>query len=346
MSQLAAPEPTPPRGRPVVVLVNLGTPDAPKAAEVRRFLREFLSDRRVVGLPRAAWLPILNGIVLTVRPKRSARLYASIWEREGSPLMIGSSALAAKLAEALVGAADVRLAMTYGNPALADVLDELVDRDWTRPIVVVPLYPQYAGSAGGAVHDATFRWGLGHVPSPDLRVLGSFPGHPAYLDAVAGAITAHWERVGPLNPENGDRLLLSYHGIPLSQVNGGDPYPAECALTSAGVAERLNLDPLAILTTFQSKFGPGDWLKPATIETIAELGRAGTRRVDVIAPGFAADCLETLEELNKLNRHTFTDAGGGEFNYISWANDDPAWVAALAQIISEQLPAEGAARVP
>ncbi|MFV0451283.1 MAG: ferrochelatase, partial [Propioniciclava sp.] len=197
--------------------------------------------------------------------------------------------------------------------------------------------PQYAGSSIGAVHDAVFRWGLSALPHPDLRLTSSFPTHPAYLDAVADAIKAHWDLVGPLNPAAGERLILSYHGIPLSHVREGDPYPQECAATTQGLKERLDLDPDAIWVTFQSKFGPGAWLTPATIDTVGELGAQRTPRVDVVAPGFVADCLETLEELNKLNRHTFTAAGGGDFYYIAWGNDRPAWVGALSSVISDQL---------
>ncbi|MFV0450626.1 MAG: ferrochelatase [Propioniciclava sp.] len=325
--------------RPMVVLVNLGTPTAPTAGAVRPFLREFLGDQRVVGLPRILWQPILNGIILAVRPRASARLYASIWGDGGSPLMVGSQHLGQRLGELLADHADVRIAMTYGQPSVDRVLDELIASAPERPIVVVPLYPQYAGSATGAVHDAVHRWGLRTVPQADLRLLRSFPTHPAYLDAVADAITAHWERVGPLDTASGERLLLSYHGIPMSQIRAGDPYPEECATTSRGLRARLDIDPAAVMTTYQSKFGPGAWLKPATIDTVADLGARGTRRIDVVAPGFAADCLETLEELNKFNRRTFTDAGGGDFHYVPWANSRPAWVAALASIVTEALPA-------
>lgn len=331
-AQCAGPPP-----RPVVLLVNLGTPDAPTASAVRPFLREFLSDRRVVRLPRFLWLPILNGIVLAVRPRRSARLYASIWEEEGSPLMVGSQTLTTQLHKQLGDMADVHLAMTYGRPSVADVLDRIVAEHSTRPIIVVPLYPQCSGSSTGAVHDAVYRWGLKATPQPDVRLLRSFPTDPAYLDAVAGAISAHWAAAGPLNAEAGERLLLSYHGIPTRHERDGDSYRAECEATSRGLRERLDLDPEAILTTYQSKFGPGPWLTPATIDTVSAFGSRGTHRIDVVAPGFAVDCLETLEELNRLNRHTFIAAGGGEFHYIPWSRNNPAWDEALAGLLRTEL---------
>lgn len=320
-----------------MVLINLGTPDAPTPAAVRRFLREFLSDRRVVDWPRALWLPLLNSVILAVRPRRSARLYQSIWEPTGSPLLTQSRDLTEQVGALLADIADVRLAMTYGSPSIAEVLDGALAEEPRRPIIVLPLYPQYAGSASGAVIDAVHRWGLQALPHPDLRLLSSFPDHPGYLDAVAAAITAHWATVGPIRPELGERLLLSYHGIPLSHVEQGDPYPGECEATTAGIQERLDVDPAAIITTYQSKFGPGKWLTPATIDTVSALGSSRCPRVDIVAPGFAADCLETLEELNKLNRRTFTAAGGGDFHYVSWSTNNPTWVQALADIIRAQV---------
>ncbi|MFV0405637.1 MAG: ferrochelatase [Propioniciclava sp.] len=331
---------------PLIVLVNLGTPEAPTSPAVRRFLREFLSDRRVIGLPRAVWLPVLNGIILAVRPRRSARLYSSIWEESGSPLMTQSESLTQLVDAELGEAAEARLAMTYGRPSVAEVLDQAVVEDPQRPILVLPLYPQYAGSSSGAVHDAVCRWGLSTVPHPDLRLLPSFPSDPGYLDAVAAGIRAHWEAVGPLDPDAGERLILSYHGIPVSHVRAGDPYPDECAATTRGLVDRLDVDPAAILTTYQSKFGPGAWLTPATIDTVAELGARRTPRVDMVAPGFAVDCLETLEELNKLNRHTFTDAGGGDFHYIAWSRENSTWVRALATLLIGQVRGESPIALP
>lgn len=321
---------------PVVVLVNLGTPTEPTPAAVRPFLREFLSDRRVVDLPRWLWWPILNGIILTVRPRRSARLYESVWLDEGSPLMVNTVALATGVAERLQGQAEVRLAMTYGDPSLHDTLAELAS-EAERPVLVVPLHPQYAGSASGSIHDAAYRWGLSTRRHLDLRILGSFPTHPAYIEAVAAAIEQHWARVGPLDMPAGERLVLSYHGVPVAHVRRGDPYFEECRATTAAVVRRLGVPETGVLMTFQSKFGPGEWLTPATITTMAELGAAGTPRVDVVTPGFSADCLETLEEIDGLNRRAFTDAGGREFHYVPWANEAPAWCDALAALIGEAL---------
>lgn len=332
---MSAPEPS--ADLPLVVLVNLGTPAAPTAAAVRPFLREFLSDRRVVDLPRWLWLPLLEGVILRARPRRSARLYASVWRPDGSPLMVHSAALAAAIGQRLGGSAEVRLAMTYGAPRLGDVLAEVAAGP-QRPVLVVPLYPQYAGSSAGSVHDTVHRWGLATRRHLDLRMLRSFPTHPAYIEAVAGAVEAHWARVGPLDVARGERLVLSYHGVPLAHVRKGDPYPKECAATTRALVARLGLPDEGVLQTFQSKFGPGAWLTPATIETMGRLGAQGCSRVDVVTPGFAADCLETLEEIDGLNRRAFVDAGGGHFHYVPWANASVAWADALADVVAEQLP--------
>ncbi len=351
--------------RPAVILVNLGTPDAPTAKAVRPYLREFLSDRRVIETNPALWRPILEGIILRVRPRKSAEKYASVWMPEGSPLMHWSARQRDGLARAL--AADglssdrvqVRVAMRYGRPALRDVLSEL-HAAGTRRVLVLPAYPQYAASSAGTVIDEVARWTLAARDQLEVRTVRSFPDSEPYIEALAAAIEWHW--AGPAGRPDfaaGDRLVLSFHGIPAAMHRGGDPYHAECLATARLLGERLGLrvaetpgdaaedagagpapvrhdtsedvDRGEVLVRFQSVFGPSEWIGPATIDTMGALGLAGTGRVDVICPGFMADCLETLEEIDQLNRATFLEAGGREFHYIPWANDSAGCVATLAR---------------
>lgn len=315
-----------------MVLVNLGTPDAATARAVRPFLREFLSDRRVVETPPALWRPILEGIILRVRPRASAAKYASIWGSggaTGSPLMHWSLRQGELLQEALGEGVEVRVAMRYGRPALRDVLDEL-RAGGTRRVLVLPAYPQYAASSAGTVIDEAARWMLGARDQPEVRTVRSFPVSGRYIDALASAVEAHWARVGRPDFRGGDRLLLSFHSIPRAMSDAGDPYRGECLATAAALRARLGVED-GIGITFQSVFGPAQWIGPATIDTVGDLGRAGTRRVDVICPGFMADCLETLEEIDILNRETFLAAGGSEFHYIPWANASTGCVATLEE---------------
>ncbi len=321
---------------PAVVLVNLGTPEAPHARAVRPYLREFLSDRRVVEMHPALWRPILEGIILRFRPKASAEKYASIWTEQGSPLLVHTRAQTAALSADLGGAASVRLAMRYGSPALSDVLDE-VYADGHRRVLVVPLYPQYAASSAGTVLDEVYRWGLRSRDQLELRTVRSFPVDEGYLSALATAVERHWEAIGKPDFSGGDRLLLSFHAIPMAMHQAGDPYRAECEVTAAALRERLGLGAEMVLTTFQSVFGPAEWLKPATIDTVTQLGRSGIGRVDVLCPGFVSDCLETLEEIDILNRSAFTDAGGSQFHYIPWGNGRPEWTAALTGLVGRHL---------
>lgn len=315
---------------PAVVLVNLGTPEEATAGAVRPFLREFLSDRRVIEMHPALWRPILEGIILRVRPRASAQKYASIWGSAGatgSPLMHWSLRQGELLGEALGEGLDVRVAMRYGRPALRDVLDDL-QAAGTRRVLVLPAYPQYAASSAGTVIDEAARWLLGARDQVEVRTVRSFPDSEPYVEALATAIEAHWEENGRPDFDAGDRLLLSFHSIPQAMSDAGDPYRGECETTAAALRERLGIT-RGIDITFQSVFGPAKWIGPATIDTVAQLGRAGMHRVDVICPGFMADCLETLEEINILNRETFLEAGGEEFHYIPWANASDGVVATL-----------------
>ncbi|PWF27233.1 ferrochelatase [Ancrocorticia populi] len=322
--------------KPAVLIVNLGTPEAPTAKKVRPYLREFLSDRRVVEMHPAVWRPILDGIILRVRPKASAEKYASIWYPEGSPLMHWTVRQRDALIERLGDSAEVRLAMRYGKPSVQSELSRL-HADGYRKVLVVPLYPQYAASSAGTVVDEVARWILGARDQLEIRTVRSFPEAPAYIDALVGAIESSWQENGRPDFAGGDKLITSFHGIPKAMHEGGDPYRYECEATADLLRKRLGLDEGQLVVTFQSVFGPSEWLKPATIDMVEELGKGGTRRVDVICPGFMADCLETLEEINILNRETFMDAGGQEFHYIPWANDSEGCINAIEEQVAGRI---------
>lgn len=332
-----APEPPRRRGHgsgSAVLLVNLGTPDAPTPAALRRYLAQFLSDPRVVEIPRWAWLPILHGVILRVRPARSAKKYAGIWTEAGSPLAAWT-ARQATLLQALLAeggrALPVRHAMRYGNPSVASVLDTLKAEGATR-ILVLPLYPQYAASTTASAIDAVSDWTRRVRHLPELRFVNHYHDEPLYIDALAQRVTAHWQREG-----RAERLLLSFHGVPKRTLLLGDPYHDECLQTARLLGERLQLDPAQLVVTFQSRFGKAEWLQPYTEPTLVELARQGVGRVDVMCPGFSSDCLETLEEIDQEARAAFLAAGGHEFRYIPCLNDSPAWIAALAAIALRHL---------
>ncbi|MCF2706752.1 ferrochelatase [Arcanobacterium haemolyticum] len=313
---------------PVVLLVNLGTPEAPTAKAVRPFLREFLSDRRVIETHPAIWRPILEGIILRVRPRASAQKYATIWYDEGSPLMHWSLRQRDELRACLAGIARVEIAMRYGAPSIGGVLDDVYAQG-ARRVLVLPAYPQYAASSAGTVIDEVARWTLRARDQLELRTVRSFPTAPSYIEALAQAIERSWSERGRPDFAGGDKLVLSFHSIPQAMHEAGDPYRSECEATSESLRVRLGLHESDMLVRYQSVFGPAAWIGPATIDTMSELGAAGTRRVDVVCPGFVADCLETLEEINCLNRETFLEAGGTDFTYIPWANDTPGCIDAL-----------------
>ena len=322
--------------RPALILANLGTPAEPRPRAVRSFLREFLSDRRVVETHPLLWRLVLEGIILRVRPRASAAKYATVWRpgeetsRSGSPLMHYSERQGELLQQELGESVQVRIAMRYGQPALQRVMDELMEAGYRR-IALLPLYPQYAASSAGTVVDEAARFILASRNQPELRTVRSFETAPAYIEALATALEKHWRVHGRPDPAAGERLLLSFHSIPQAMHDAWDPYRAECERTVELLSQRLNLpDGLAQLT-FQSVFGPAAWIGPATIDAVGELGRAGCPRLDVICPGFVSDCLETLEEINQLNRETFTTAGGGTFHYIPWGNDSDGAIATLAE---------------
>ena len=320
--------------RTAILLCNLGTPDAPTAPAVRRFLAEFLSDRRVVEVPRAIWLLILHGIVLRVRPARSAAKYATIWMPEGSPLTYWTDKQA-KLLAGYLGerghVVTVRWAMRYGSPSIASVMDELKALRATR-ILVLPLYPQYSATTTASICDAVYAW-AGQVRAlPELRFVGHYHDDPAYIGALAKRVSDHWMVHG-----RPDRLVLSFHGVPRRTLTLGDPYHCECLKTARLLTERLQLKAGFVAVTFQSRLGRAEWLQPYTEPTLIELARSGVKRVDVLCPGFTSDNLETLEEIDQEGRAAFMHAGGAEFNHIPCLNDQHEWIAALAALAIRHL---------
>lgn len=322
--------------RPALVLVNLGTPTSPTARDVRRFLRAFLTDRRVVETSPLLWRPVLEGVVLRVRPRASAAKYASVWrpghEREhvGSPLMHASLAQGRRLQEVLGEEVVVAVAMRYGPPALRQVVAGLHEAGCRR-IAVLPVYPQYAASCQASVVDELARLLLSMRDQPELRTVRSFPSAPAYIEALAQTVERHWEAVGRPDTSAGERLVLSFHSIPQAMHDAGDPYRSECLATARALARRLDLPDGLMVVAYQSVFGPARWIGPATIDVVSELGRQGCPRLDVICPGFMADCIETLEEIDQLNRQAFVAAGGGAFHYLAWGNDSEGAIATLTE---------------
>ena len=316
-----------------ILLLNLGTPDAPTAPAVRRYLAEFLGDRRVVELPRWLWLPILHGIILRTRPAKSAAKYAKIWTPEGSPLKVHTERQA-KLLRGLLGTRGdkdvvVAWAMRYGNPSTAATLDALRQQGIERT-VVVPLYPQYAGSTTASAYDAVEAWQARNPGAMEFVNVRSYPEHPGYVAALAKSIRDHWETRG-----RGDKLVMSFHGIPKRSVDRGDPYADECRRTATALAASLGLTPDRWQLTFQSRFGKAEWLQPYTQPTLEQMARDGLKSVDVICPGFPADCLETLEEIALECKAAFLAEGGREFSYIPCLNERSDWISALADISAQ-----------
>ncbi|MDA7967962.1 MAG: ferrochelatase [Gammaproteobacteria bacterium] len=316
------------RERVGVLLTNLGTPDSCAPGDVRRYLREFLSDRRVVGLPRILWLPLLHGIVLNTRPRKSAKSYAKIWRDDGSPLLVFSRMQQRKLQRRFdESAVVVELGMRYGNPSIAAALEKL-HAAGARKVLALPLYPQYCSATTASTFDAlgaafARRW---HLPA--LRFVDHYHDHPKYIAALARSVRAH----------NSDGVLvMSFHGIPEAFADAGDPYPAQCKTTARLLADELKLADDEWRLSFQSRFGPARWLQPGTEETLAALAQDGAQNVRVICPGFSADCLETLEEIAIGGRETFLQAGGRHFEYIPCMNDDDAHIDALQEIIRANL---------
>ena len=315
--------------RSAVLLCNLGTPDAPTPAALRRYLAQFLSDPRVVEIPKLLWWPVLHGIILRLRPAQSARKYASIWTPEGSPLLVWTEKQA-KLLRGTLGErghdVTVRFAMRYGNPPIAKVLDELKAEHVER-ILVLPLYPQYSASTTATAFDAAFAALATMRNQPAVRTVRHFQDHPGYVGALAQSIRDYWMKNG-----RPDRLVLSFHGVPRFTLDRGDPYHCECQKTARLLGQRLGLKPDQLQVTFQSRFGKAQWLQPYTAPTLVEMAQRGLTRVNVLCPGFAVDCLETLEEIAVEARDAFLAAGGQEFHYLPCLNIRNDWIAALADL--------------
>lgn len=316
-----------------VLLANLGTPDAPTPAAVRRYLAQFLWDPRVVEIPRALWWPILHGFVLPFRPKRSAHGYAKVWGQDGAPLLAISrrqqAALQTVLAQRCAGPVHVALGMRYGEPSIPSALEELRRANAQR-ILVFPAYPQYSGATTASAFDAvtdtlkTWRW------VPELRMIGQYHDDARYIGALCASVREFWAREG--EPE---MLLFSFHGMPRRTLDLGDPYFCQCQKTARLVAQELGLPQERWRITFQSRFGRAEWLQPYTDKTLMQLPSDGVRRVDVMCPGFSADCLETLEEIAMTNRASFLAAGGEQFRYIPCLNDREDHIAMLADLVMQ-----------
>jgi ferrochelatase len=317
-------------GRTALLLVNLGTPDAPTRTAVRRYLAEFLHDPRVVELSRWLWCPLLHFGILPLRSGRVARNYAKVWMPEGSPLLVHTRRLGRALQHALPDLR-VAVAMRYGNPSLPDTLRGLEAEGVTK-LLVLPLYPQYSASTTASVFDAVSaelqRWRR----VPELRFVADYHDDVEWLDALEARIRGHWDLHG-----RGAHLLLSFHGLPQRFERAGDPYPRQCEAGARALAQRLELAPGDWSLTYQSRFGREAWLEPATDRRLVELAHSGIDSVDVICPGFAVDCLETLEEIAIQNAERYRAAGGAELRYVSALNEEPGHVAALAAIARRHL---------
>lgn len=317
-----------------VLLCNLGTPDAPTAGALRRYLAQFLSDPRVVEIPPIIWKPILYGAILPTRPRQSAAKYAGIWMPEGSPLKVWTERQAAALQQTLDArghAVTVRYAMRYGNPSVASQLDALKAAGATR-ILILTAYPQYSGATTASVSDAVGNWAARIRNQPELRFVRGYHDDIGYIAALALSISRHWAVHG-----RPDKLVMSFHGVPERTERLGDPYGRECRETARLLVDKLGLRDDEFVVTFQSRFGKAKWLEPATATVLEELGKAGTGRVDVVCPGFTADCLETLEEIAMEGRESFLHAGGKAFHYIPCLNDSQVWMEALADITARQV---------
>ena len=332
------PEPAYTHGTPQktgILLVNLGTPEAPTSQAVRPYLKQFLGDPRVVEIPRLVWWLILNGIILNVRPKKSAAKYASIWLPEGSPLRVYTEKqavlLKGYLGERTQTPLVVDFAMNYGNPSIADALLRLKRQNCQR-ILIVPMFPQYAASSTAPVFDQLFSALQKTRNVPALRTVRNFHDHAGYISSLAANINHYWSKHG-----RPDQLVMSFHGVPQYTLEKGDPYHCECHKTGRLLAEALGLSAAQYTVSFQSRFGRAEWIKPYTTATLKALGSQKTRRVDVVCPGFVADCLETLEEIAMEGREDFLHAGGGEYHYIPCLNANDDWIHALSDLVMDNL---------
>lgn len=314
-----------------VLLLNLGTPSAPTAQAVKPYLREFLSDQRVVELPRWLWQLILRGIVLPIRSAKSAHAYSTIWQKNGSPLFSGTQMLTAALAKAMPTGIVTKFAMTYGEPSVVKVLQQMKN-EGVRHLLVLPLYPQYAASSSGAALDQVWRVLLKQRIQMAVHSITSFCADEGYIKILAQHIRQYWQQHG-----RGQCLLFSFHGIPLAQHTAGDSYLEECNRTVQLLVEELQLMKNEYKLAFQSRFGYAEWIGPSTHNLFVQLPKAGISKLDVICPGFVSDCLETLEEINIRGRKEFLKQGGKQFNYIPCMSSEHDWVAVLTPLIQQHL---------
>ncbi|MGA1151460.1 MAG: ferrochelatase, partial [bacterium] len=309
----------------------LGTPDAPTAPALRRYLAEFLADQRVVEIPPVLWRPILHGIILRVRPKRSAAKYASIWTNEGSPLLRWTLRQAEGLAKRLPSHVQVRAAMRYGNPSVASQLEALRAEGITR-VLVLPAYPQYSGTTTASVADAVYQWAARARWVPELRFVNAYHDHPAYIEALANRVRAHWAAHG-----RKAHMIMSFHGVPARTLEQGDPYHCQCHKTARLLAQILGMTRTDYTVTFQSRFGKAKWLEPYTEPTLVRMAGEGLTSAEVICPGFTSDCLETLEEIGMEAVKDFKEAGGEDLQLVPSLNSSPQWVDGVASLLREKL---------
>ncbi|WP_233889883.1 ferrochelatase [Paraburkholderia flagellata] len=326
-------------GKTGILLINLGTPDSPTPRHVGRYLREFLSDPRVVEIPQWIWQPVLRGAVVPLRSRASARKYESVWLPEGSPLRVFTERQVAALTEwLLLRDLDVAVgfAMRYGSPSIEDGIHKFVAMGVSR-ILVLPMYPQYAAATTATALDKVAVTLAAMKNPPEVRLVKEFHLEPGYIEAMARKIKLHWERAGRPNFEGGDQLILSFHGLPVSVVEKGDPYYAQCQATGKRLATILGLTPLDYRITFQSEFGRQAWISPHTADVLDQLGDMNVHRVDVFCPGFTADCVETIEEIGMEGRDLFLNAGGKVFHRIECLNDSESFISAVGMMAMENL---------
>jgi len=318
-----------------ILITNLGTPDAPKKTELKRYLKEFLSDPRVVEVPRLIWWMILNLVILNIRPRRSAKAYSTVWTERGSPLMFHThdqaEALRTKLQEQYGEGLALDFAMRYGTPSVDSVITKMLNQG-IKKLVVLPLYPQYCASTTASTFDAVAASLAKQRLIPELRFINHYHDFPAYIQAVADKIRAHWQTHG-----RADKLIFTYHGIPKRYLLNGDPYHCECHKTSRLLAENLGLKESEYLVSFQSRFGREEWLQPYTDKTLMALPKDGVKSVQLVCPGFSSDCLETIEEIGIENRDYFLEAGGERYEYITALNAEPAHIDMLATLLQQHL---------
>ena len=314
-------------GRTGVLLVNLGTPERPVCPGLRDYLSEFLMDPRVIELPALFRAILVRGIIVNIRSHKSAATYRQIWTENGSPLMLNTQGLCKKTQEVLGNDFDVAMGMRYGKPSVANALKELHDKG-IRKLVVIPLYPQYSGSTNGSTFDALGKALSKHRWVPDIKFVSDYYRNPAYSKAIADSITEHWQTHG-----RKQKLLMSFHGIPKKYIEKGDPYQQQCLDSGKSIAKQLNLKDDEWMVVFQSRLGAQEWLRPYCDETLKLLPSQGVESVDMICPGFSADCLETLEEIEGENKEYFLEAGGKAYSYIPCLNESDAHAQLMADIV-------------